>query len=396
MTFKLSFNDYYSQDISNKIKTVKQRKQEKGEYQAPYAPFGYKKDPNNKNHLIINEETSPIVKRIFELYLQGTGTPQIARILNEENVPTPSKFLDTKRYIKCSHRWNKGSVHRILREKVYVGTVTGHKSYKVNHKVNTRIKLPRKDWKEVENTHEPIIDKKTFETVQQKLSNGKVCRTRKYDNPLKPFVYCGHCGRKATLKTYKKQLKTGEVREYQYFICCGKSFDSHLCDNGRISSSIITPIVEQTIKEECSKIVFSEGDITNIYEQVKKEKNNSKVSLEKKKRKLEEEIQQIEKKVDQIYSDKLDGIIKSEDFFRFYNMYQEQKEKILTEVNKLKYQMENITNQKMISYKEIKKISKKCLDMEKLNPDLLNKLIDKIEYSKGRKIKIKFKFMENQ
>lgn len=120
MTFKLSFNDYYSLDISNKIKAVKHRKQEKGEYQAPYAPFGYKKDTNNKNHLIINEETAPIVRRIFELYLKGVGTPKISKILNDENIPSPSKYLPTERYKKCSHKWNKGAIYRILKENVYI------------------------------------------------------------------------------------------------------------------------------------------------------------------------------------------------------------------------------------------------------------------------------------
>ena len=120
MTFKLSFNDYYSLDISNKIKAVKKRKQEKGEYQAPYAPFGYKKDPNNKNHLIINEETAPIVRRIFGLYLKGVGTPKISKILNDENIPSPSKYLPTERYKKCSHKWNKGAIYRILKEDVYI------------------------------------------------------------------------------------------------------------------------------------------------------------------------------------------------------------------------------------------------------------------------------------
>ena len=90
LIFKLSFNDYYSQDISNKIKAVKKRKQEKGEYQATYPPFGYKKDPNNKNHLIIDEVTAPIVKRIFNMYINGIKTAGIAKILNEEKIPTPS------------------------------------------------------------------------------------------------------------------------------------------------------------------------------------------------------------------------------------------------------------------------------------------------------------------
>lgn len=193
MTFKLSFNDYYSQDISNKIKAVKHRKQEKGEYQAPFAPFGYQKDKNNKNHLVIDSEKAEIVKRIFTMYLNGVGTPKIAKILNDENIPSPSKYLETERYKKCSHKWNKGSIYRILKEPVYIGTIVGRKSIKINHKVKNRIKINKNERIYVENQHEPIIDKRTFEEVQNKLAIGTQCRERKNPNPIKQFVYCGYC-----------------------------------------------------------------------------------------------------------------------------------------------------------------------------------------------------------
>ncbi len=396
MTFKLSFNDYYSLDISNKIKAVKHRKQEKGEYLAPYAPYGYMKDPNIKNHLIINEETAPIVKRIFELYLQGVGTPKIAKLLNDENIPSPSKHLDTERYKKCSHKWNKGAIYRLLKEKVYVGTIIGHKSYKVNHKVKTRIKVPKKEWYYVENQHEPIIDKKTFEEVQTKLANGNKCRERKNYNPIKQFMYCGHCGGKASLKTHKRQVKSGEIHTHQYFICGKKSNDYHVCDNGRIASSVVIPLVEKAIKEECSKIVFSKGDLTSIYEQAKETSNSKKTLIKRQIEKLEKEVKKIEKKVEQIYSDKLEEIISAEDFSRFYKSYQEKKESSLSKINDLRKELEKANNEKVIDYRYIKKIAEQCLNMESLdqNQELLNKLIDRIEYYKDKKIKIKYKFME--
>lgn len=396
MTFKLSFNDYYSLDISNKIKAVKHRKQEKGEYIAPYAPYGYKKDTNNKNHLIINEETSPIVKRIFELYLQGLGTPKIAKLLNDENIPSPSKYLKTERYEKCSHKWNKGAIYRILKEEVYTGTVVGHKSYKVNHKVKTRVKIPKSEWCYVENQHEPIIDKKTFEEVQSKLANGSKCRERKNYNPIKQFVYCGQCGAKASLKTHKRQVKSGEIHKHQYFICGKKSDNYYNCDNGRIASSVVIPLVEKAIKEECSKIVFSKGDLTSIYEQAKENSNSKKTLIKRKIEELERENKKTEKKLEQIYSDKLDGIIKAEDFSKFYNTFKEKQETNLNKINNLKKELEQVNKEKVIEYRKIKKIAEQCLNIESLeqNQELLSKLIDRIEYYKGKKIKIKYKFME--
>ena len=396
MTFKLSFNDYYSLDISNKIKAVKKRKQEKGDYQAPYAPFGYMKDPNNKNHLIINEELALIVRRIFKMYLDGIGTPKISNILNEEGISSPSKYLDTERYKKCSHKWTKGNIYRILKERVYTGAIVGHKSYKINHKVKQRVKLPKKDWIYVENMHEPIIDKETFEKVQEKLAKGGECRNRKNYNPIKQYVYCGMCGRKASLKTHKRQVKSGEIHTHQYFICNQKSTDYHSCQNGRIASSVIIPLVKESIQEECRKILFSKGDLTSLYEQAKESANSKKSLIKRQIEKLENEVERIEKKVEQIYTDKLDGIIRTENFSKFYNSYQKKKEKNLIEIKGLKKELEKLNNEKIIDYRHIKKIAEECLDMEELKPELLDKLIDRIEYFKGKKIKIKYKFMENK
>lgn len=207
MTFKLSFNDYYSLDISNKIKAVKNRKQEKGEYQAPFAPYGYKKDPENKNHLIIDEETAPTVRRIFNLYLQGIGTPKISNILNEEKIPSPSKNLKTKRYEKCSHKWSKGTIYRLLKEPVYIGVIVGHKSYKVNHKVKTRIKVPKDERYYIENMHEALISKKDFDAVQAKLAEGGKCRERTHYNPLKQFIYCRILWSKSNNENAQKKSK---------------------------------------------------------------------------------------------------------------------------------------------------------------------------------------------
>lgn len=397
MTFKLSFNDYYSQDISTKIRSVKRHKQEKGEYQAPYAPFGYKKDPNNKNHLIINEDTAPIVRRIFDLYLQGKGTPKICKILNEEKIPSPSKYLKTKRYEKCSHKWTKGAIYRLLKEDVYIGTVVGYKSYKINHKVKERIKVPKDKRFYVENQHEPIISKEMFDKVQEKLAKGTQCRNRKNPNPIKQFVYCGYCGGKASLKTHKRQVKSGEIHTHQYFICNKKSEDYHNCDNGRIASSVIVPLVKQAIKDECSKIIFSKGDMTSIYEQAKENSNHKKISLKRQIGTLENEIQKIEKKIQEVYADKLEGIIKAEDFSRFYDVYQQQKEKKFKQIKELKEQLEKTNNEKVVDYKYIEKIAEQCLNIEELdeNKELLDKLIDRIEYFKGKHINIKYKFMEN-
>ena len=158
-----------------------------------FAPYGYMKDPQNKNHLIINPETAPTLKRIFEMYLQGIGTPKMTKILNDEKVPPPSRYIKSKRYEKCGFKWTKSSIYRLLTNEVYTGTVVGRKSYKINHKVKTRIITPKEDRIYVKDMHEPLIDKETFNLVQRKLQEPIKCRNRQNFNPIKKFVYCGVC-----------------------------------------------------------------------------------------------------------------------------------------------------------------------------------------------------------
>lgn len=395
MTFKLSFNDYYSLDISNKIKAVKRRKAEKGEFFSTYAPLGYKKDPEVKNHLIIDEDTAPIVRRIFEMYLSGIGTPSIAKILNSEKVPPPSSYLKCKRYEKCTGKWSKGVIYNILTNEVYIGTVVGKKSYKINHKVKKRIVTSKNERIYIEGKHEPIIEKEDFDLVQRKLKEPMKCRNRQNFNPLKKFIYCGECGCKATMKVHKRQVKSGEIHKHQYFICNKKSEDYYNCSNGSISANVITPIVAEQIKKECSKIVFSKGDLTSLYEEAKQNSKDKKSLITREIIRKEKDIEQIEKKVEEIYTDKLNGIIKAEDFSKFYNSYQEKKEKILAQINCLKEDLKEINSKKIINYGEIKKLAEKYLQMEELDEQLLSKLIDRIEF-KGKQIKIKYKFMENK
>ncbi|MBO5003932.1 MAG: hypothetical protein J6D03_01445 [Clostridia bacterium] len=202
---------------------------------------------------------------------------------------------------------------------------------------------------------------------------------------------------KASLKTAKRQVKSGEIHTHQYFVCNKKSDNYYNCENGTMTYSILLPLVKEEIKNECSKIVFSKGDLTSIYEQAKESSNSKKTILTQKITKLEKETQKIEKQLEQVYSDKIEGIITTEHFSKFYNLYQEKKENNLQQIKELQKELEKVGKEKVVEYRYIKKIAEQVLNLENIeqNEELLNKLIDRIEYFKGKEIKIKYKFIEN-
>lgn len=279
---------------------------------------------------------------------------------------------------------------------MYIGTIVGQKTKQINHKVKKPEYIPKKDRVYVENMHDGIIDKETFDLVQCRLKRIGKERTRKYDHPLKGLVYCGVCGAKAMMKVRERPKKSGEISRDVYFMCGRKSNWFGACENGRLSEKYITPFVIKEIKEQCSKIVFSKDDIQNLYEQAKRNANNKKTTLEQQIEIQEKEVEKIEHKINQMYSDRLNGIIKIEDFSKFYNTYQEKKEEILNTINKLKLNLQEANSNKMVKYSQIKKIADECLNMNEPNKELLNKLIDRIEYTTGEKAKIiiKYKFTD--
>jgi len=170
--FKAVFNDMYAKDISKKVRTALKTKQLKGEYLGTTPAFGYKKDSQIKGKLVIDEQSSEYVKKIFELYLSGKSILEISNILTKTEVPTPSqyaKIANTQKYIKGA--WNDKSVRFILQNEVYIGNTIQNKRKKVNYKINKQVEIPKSQWIKVENTHDAIISKQDFEMAQEMLKH---------------------------------------------------------------------------------------------------------------------------------------------------------------------------------------------------------------------------------
>lgn len=401
LTFKLSFNDYYAQDISNKIKSVKQRKIEKGEYQAGIPPYGYKKDTQIKNHLIPDEYSSQIIKEIFDMYVnKGMSTIKIADELNRREIEPPAVYLKIPTYMKKQsvnpngkYVWLRAQIGKILRNEVYLGSVVGKKFQKVSHKI-AKVRCTKKEEHIVlENMHEPIIDIETWNKAQEKLNGYTKVRDRKYNHPLKGLVYCRECGNKATLRCREEKRKNGTVWRATYFICSKRNNYTGLCDCKQISSVLIEEAVNEKIKNEIEKVNLSEKEIKQIYEEAEKQAKSKSNLLQEKLQELQLTLKNIEKAIEEIYQDKINKIIQIEDFKTIYEKKQKERNKILKQMKEIEAQLEE-TNKKTpeINFKEIKQIANEFLKMEQPNKVILEKLIERIEFDKEKNIKIKLTF----
>ncbi len=403
LTFKLSFNDYYAQDISNKIKSVKQRKIEKGEYQAGIPPYGYRKDTEVKNHLIPDEYSSHIIKEIFNMYVnKGMSTIKIADELNRREIEPPAVYLKIPTYMKKQssnpngkYIWLRAQIGKILKNEVYLGNVVGRKFQKVSHKI-AKVRCTKKEEHIVlENMHTPIIDIETWNKAQEKLNKYSKTRERKYDHKLKGLIYCGECGNKATIRCREEKRKDGTVWKSTYFICSKRNNYSKLCECKLINASIIETTVDEKLKEEIRKIKFEDAEIKQIYEEanniVNKKNNLPEIKLLEYKKKLKK----IEDTIEELYQDKISELIQINDFKTIYEKKRKERNNILKEVEKLENELEEHKDEvSIISLNKIKEVSEKILKMEETSKIFYEKLIEKIEFDRERKIKIKFSFQK--
>lgn len=199
--FRNIINEHHSIETSVKIKKTLEQRQKEGKYIGARAPYGYLKSDENKTNLVINPETAPIVKMIFQKYLDGMNITQLARYLNEQGIMCPGQYKKevlksgvkntTNKYI-----WYPSTVRLILTTETYTGTTIGGKWKVVTVGSNRHMKSKEQDWIVVEGTHEPIVSREIFDSVQEKLE----LNSRKKKNfhneiyPLKGLVKCGGCG----------------------------------------------------------------------------------------------------------------------------------------------------------------------------------------------------------
>ena len=175
-------NEWYLEDLSTNVRSVLDHKRKEGLFIGSFARYGYCKDPNAKGKLIIDPEAAEVVRRIFSMALSGIGAHKIARILNDEKVPSPTAYKQQHGihyHIAAKNPnadlWSSPTVYQMLHNQLYVGDMVQGRHKKVSYKSEKTIWLPQSQWIVVENTHEAIIDRGTFETVQMMLKE----RTRK-------------------------------------------------------------------------------------------------------------------------------------------------------------------------------------------------------------------------
>ena len=207
--FKNVFNEWYAKDTSKKIRAVFKAKGNSGKRLTNNPPFGYKKDPNDKEKWIIDEEAAQTVKRIFEMFANGVRMPEIARKLTAEKVETPTLYnmkhgIKIRRTSEFPEIWSVATVKGILDQIAYAGHTVNFQTTKKSYKNKKQVRLPEENWVIYRNTQEAIIDEKTFETVQQMRKVRRAYTKFNEPNMFSGLLFCADCGNRLTIQRVAK------------------------------------------------------------------------------------------------------------------------------------------------------------------------------------------------
>ena len=380
--FQFAMNEVYLRDSSRKVRDVFKMKRSKGEYCA-CAPFGYKKDPKDKNHLIPDEETAPIVTSIFQRSAAGKSCITIAQELSNEGVVTPLKYRALYRdnftdagAARATDYWNYTTVKRIIKNEVYLGKTVLGKTRKVSLKSKKKISVPKEDWVVTEGTHIPLVDQMTFDKAQFNLGKGSR-DYRQYDHVRKSIfggiAICSLCGYSlcSSGTVYK-----GEREKYWFLSCNHKSkrFENP-CQGVNIKYSDLLELVRQDLN---SLINLTDAEIDALVNGVLGEMNDASAEKERgsKIEKSQARLKVISRTIEKLYFDNAGGKLSDS---RLETMVA----KLEKEATTLEASLEDLTApspaaEVRSNYEKFFQLAKQYSNIEVLDRDILLTFIDRI------------------
>ena len=386
--FRAIMNDMYAKDISKKISSVKHDKQRKGLFIGGKPVYGYKMSPTEKNRIVIDEEAAPMVRRIFSMALDGMSCRKIATQLNEEKVPTPAAYagLPVANPGPYTGLWSSERISDMLQNETYIGSMVQGRTRKINYKSKKCIRQDRRNWVVVERTHEPIIDRETFDKVRVLVNSRRHTRSRTYDFLLKGLIFCHECG--YPLAVLNRKNVAGEDK--LYFVCrtYQRFTKAGVCTSHTIKEQTVTQAVIEKVQEVCWQYLQADQLLPAAKREVAKalaEANNEKEIVS-----LKAKIDSLTAHLDKVYMDKLSGVLDESDFQRIYAKVKADRAALEQRFSQLDRPDYSPAEQVDLA----KKLVERFLETACTSRELLVSLIERVELTSDKQIIIKFRFKQ--
>ena len=406
--FRNIMNEWYARDTSRKIQSTFRSKGESGKHTASTPPYGYIKDEKDKDKWVVDEKAAEIVRRIFNLTMDGAGPYKIAKILEADKIDIPAYHqqkmgygLHQSKNFEYPYRWCSSTIASILKKKEYLGHTVNFKTRK--HFKDKKSKYVSEDkWLIFENTHEAIIDQETFDNVQRIRGNVK-----RYPDgwgeyhPLTGLMYCADCGSKMYVH------RTNNYKNIPYYVCsnykkvpCGT-----LCPSAhRIKAEVVLNLIQETLKDIKNYLDEDNEAFTRSIQNEMEEKE--KVEIEKQRVRLinnKSRIQELERLMCRIYEDMILEKIPSSRYEILNSQYETEQRALSKEIGDLELEISRYENETDRVRKFMSLISR-YENFDDLTNTMINEFVEKIiiherdrkgSQTSKQKIEIYFNFIGN-
>lgn len=391
-------NEWYVRDTSRKIKSVLYNKGMDGKHLTSNAIYGYKKDPDDPDHWIIDEEAATVVRRIYQLIIEGNGPMQVARILKDEKVERPSYYLAKQGLGTCRgscdmnrpYTWTASTISDLVRKPEYMGHTVNFRTKKLSYKDKNSVHNSPEDWIIFENTQEAIVDEETWLTVQ-KIRETKHHPTKKGDiNPLTGLVYCADCGAKMfnhRTGGYEKKDKdgnpTGKYTNAQDNYTCStyskaKSKFENRCTQHNVRTDVIRELLLEVIKATSTYVMEHESEfIEKVRSATELQQESEAKALKKRLSREQKRIKELNTLIKKIYEDNVNGKLSDKRFEMLLADYETEQSELELSVDTLEKALDAYQENADKIDKFIELVHR-YTDFTELTTPMIHEFVDKI------------------
>lgn len=405
-SLKNVINDVYAKDISRKVGTAMKAKRKRGEYVGSYAPYGYLKDPQNHNRLIVDHEASPYVVEIFEMRAAAVGFGTICRILNERDIPSPGRLRYERGILTNNNQkgsklpWNRHVLSDMLTNVVYIGSLAQGRSASCLYKGIPFHWTEESEWDYVENTHEPIISMELWSKVQEinreraqkaKSAKGRYASLPKRENPYGNLLRCADCGRVIKqVPSYYTSPKNGTSVYYNYKCPENIELGDSACPKKNMKAEALDKAVLCTIQKQMEAFLDTQEVLQRL---IALEKERSmKMAPTARIRKIQEEIKKRNHFCTALYTDWKDGIISQDEYFYAKQRYADELGVLEKELEELQG-IHTKVSETGLREKKWGLLASQYYKTKELTPAMLKAIVKEIKLYADGSISIDFRYM---
>lgn len=387
--FKNILNDMFLKDISKKVKMARRTRFAQGKFMATNAPFGYLKDPLDKNHLIIDERYADLIRRIFDLAKEGLGIAKIRKILTDEKIPRPAacacdnganfdRFFEDNE--ENRYTWSNNSVRGILRNPVYAGHLAGYKRPTKSMKSEKRIVVPLEDWEIIRDTHEPIIDNDDFELVQKLLTSRRrgTPGNSGYDNIFSGIIKCATCGYAMRTSSANRRKRENPIDNIGY-LCnhYGMYGTTHCTQHWIEARELHNSVLEDIRKHARMAMIDDKSLLDDVLSNIATKSKEDGKRLRRELKQAEKRLVEVDKLFAKLFESNAEGKISERNFLAMSEKYEIEQSELESKIATIKEELETEEETNENAKNWVEQI-KGYADITELTAPLLNALIDRI------------------